>query len=57
MKEIRVRHSNPNDFKKIFELYKTVAHKTIGIARTVEEVNESYINQIMTASECGGIEF
>ncbi len=56
MKEFQVRNSNGNDFKKILELYKTIAEKTIGIARDIDEVNESYINHIMTASEGGGIE-
>lgn len=50
------RLANQKDFSKIYSLYKKVAEKTIGIARSSEEITESYIQNFINNSYETGIE-
>lgn len=56
MEKFIIRQANQNDFFKIFSLYKKVATKTIGIARSSEEITEKYIDSFMTNAHNDGIE-
>jgi ribosomal protein S18 acetylase RimI-like enzyme len=51
-----VRHAGPDDFQKIYSLYKNVASQPIGIARSVEEITASYIENFMNHAAYNGIE-
>ena len=51
-----IRQANPSDKDKILTLYKRVAEKTMGIARTESEIDENYVQSFMDNSRETGIE-
>jgi ribosomal protein S18 acetylase RimI-like enzyme len=51
-----IRQANPSDKYKILNLYKRVAEKTMGIARTESEIDENYVQSFMDNSRDTGIE-
>ncbi|MEP6726743.1 MAG: N-acetyltransferase [Bacteroidota bacterium] len=51
-----IRHANPQDLNKIYALYKKVAQSRFGIARSPEEITESYIKNFMQPAAETGIE-
>ena len=53
---LKIRQANPNDFSKIFALYKKVATETTGLARIGDEITEQYIHDVMKNSSESGIE-
>jgi len=52
----KIRHADPKDFRKIYELYAKVAIKTTGLARSGDEITEQYIHDVMKNSNDSGIE-
>jgi ribosomal protein S18 acetylase RimI-like enzyme len=53
----QIRTATSNDFPGIYELYKSVAKLSRGIARMEDEVTEEYIKAFMSESSHDGAEF
>lgn len=51
-----IRHANSSDFNKIYSLYKNVAEKTTGVARSPAEITEKYVQDSIKNSAETGIE-
>lgn len=56
MEKYSVRISKPEDKKQILELYKRVSQTISGLARTSDEITESYIENFITKSQKDGIQ-
>ena len=53
---LQVRHAVVSDFSKIFSLYKKVAERIVGIARTADEISEAYVQNFMQHASQTGVE-
>lgn len=56
MEKYCVRISKPEDKNQILELYKRVSQTIGGLARTSDEITESYIENFITKSQKDGIQ-
>jgi len=54
---LKVRQADSNDFNKIHALYKKVATEATGLARSVEEITDQYIQHIMKSASDTGVQF
>src|SRR6476620_10076732 len=54
---LKVRQADSNDFNKIYALYKKVATETTGLARSVEEITDEYIQHVMKSASHTGVQF